>query len=71
MKKIISWSRDAHGQVTARPLRDVCNALTLFCGGGHSEPRFGLCNTTPYVFEVLEDMHPEPAAPANNTAGKR
>ena len=46
--KIISWSRDSQGKVVKRPLKDVCNALTSKCGGGHTEED-GMGNTTPYV----------------------
>ena len=51
--KIISWVRDSKGKVIKRPLKDICNALTSMCGGGHIGED-GMGNTTPYVLISYE-----------------
>lgn len=55
--RILSWSRDGKGKVIDRPMREVCNAVTTFCGrgieAGGEWKEMG--NTTPYVLEVEEE----------------
>ena len=53
----IGWVRsgtDGHGLVKSRPRKHIANAVTTFCGGGITDPRDGLGNTTPHVVMVFE-----------------
>ena len=52
--KAIGWVRDAKGKVIRHTYKDVCNCLTTFCGGGHTDPKTGMGNTTPYVLLLKE-----------------
>lgn len=54
--KIISWVRDSKGKVVKRPLKDICNAITSMCGGGHTSKEDGMGNTTPYVLIDYENI---------------
>lgn len=53
--KAIGWVRDKKGKVLHYTYKDVCNCLTTFCGGsGFTDPKTGLCNTTPYAAILIE-----------------
>ena len=47
--KAIGWVRDCKGNVVRHTYKDISNCLTTMCGGGHTDPRTGMGNTTPYV----------------------
>lgn len=53
MRSAIGWIRDSKGKIIDRPFKDICNAITTMCGGGHSGED-GLGNTTPYIIEIYE-----------------
>lgn len=53
--KAISWSRDSKGVVQNYNLRDVVNCLTTMCGGGHTDPKTGMGNTTPHILIRYEE----------------
>lgn len=50
-KHYIGWVRDNQGGVSARPRKEIANAVTSFTGGGFKGAD-GLGNTVPHV--VLE-----------------
>ena len=53
--KIIGWSRDAVGNVVKYHLKDICNTLTSFLGGGKfKDSKTDLGNTTPYILIEYE-----------------
>ena len=52
--KAIGWVRDCKGNVVHHTYKDISNCLTTMCGGGHTDPRIGMGNTTPYVLIYKE-----------------
>jgi len=53
--KILSWSRgEGHHNNPPRPMRDICNSITTFAGGGVCCNGSEMANTTPYVFIIDE-----------------
>ncbi len=49
-KYYIGWSRDGTGGVSARPRKEIANAVTSFTGGFKGSD--GLSNTMPHVVHV-------------------
>lgn len=51
-KYYIGWVRsgtDGKGLVKYRPRKHIANAVTTMVGGGVTDPRDGLGNTTPHI----------------------
>ena len=51
-KYYIGWVRsgkEGKGIVKSRPRKQIANAVTTMVGGGISDPRDGLGNTTPHI----------------------
>lgn len=51
-KYYIGWVRsstDGKGLVKSRPRKQIANAVTTMVGGGITDPRDGLGNTTPHI----------------------
>ena len=47
----LGWVRDEKGRVLSRPVKQIANAVTSFCGGGYAGED-GLANTSPHVLAV-------------------
>ena len=50
--KAIGWTRHGSGKgdVSKYHIKDVCNCITTFCGGGgFKDTTTGMANTTPHV----------------------
>lgn len=50
----IGWVRDERGKIVGRPVRHIANAVTSFVGGGISDEKDGLSNTSPHIVYTFE-----------------
>lgn len=51
----IGWSRGRSGNIVRYLLKDVCNTITSFCGGGiYKDKETDMYNTTPYILIEYE-----------------
>lgn len=53
-KYYIGWVRSGNGLVKSRPRKRIANAVTSMVGGGITDPRDGLGNTTPHIVYEYE-----------------
>lgn len=52
--KAIGWVRDRKGNIIHYTYKDITPCITTFCGGGHTDPKTGMGNTTPYAMIYSE-----------------